>query len=420
MEILSTGEKIKRARIYKGVTLKELCGEKISISKMSCIENGKIKADEDVLKFIADKLDIDFEYLVQDVYEQISNNLNAIRNKVIPEDEIENVIDYNLEFAKKYNFYQLAFDLTHILFSYYLEKNKIENIQILISKYYEIYQNTCCKDNILVYYNDMATLFDKTCEYNEAINYYKRLRLIIEEDEIGTKKQYIYACFHEAVCYKNINNIEKAYELLKKILKFVDEFTGDKDKGEFYHEFAIINILLHKVEAEKYIELSYEYQKDNKIALANSKERNGKCYFEIGENDKALTEIEEGISIFPKNNKHEYCEFLINCIATLYENQELEKASNIIEEALNLSIDLEEDKLIEKAYYYKGMIYQKQGQYFQAEMYMNLATDLLLRDATKDKKYKRYNEMALLYYNLKEYKESIKYFTLAMNIEKRL
>ena len=41
MEILSTGEKIKRARIYKGITLKELCGEEISISKMSCIENGR-------------------------------------------------------------------------------------------------------------------------------------------------------------------------------------------------------------------------------------------------------------------------------------------------------------------------------------------------------------------------------------------
>ena len=33
MEILSTGEKIKRSRIYKGITLKELCGNKISISK---------------------------------------------------------------------------------------------------------------------------------------------------------------------------------------------------------------------------------------------------------------------------------------------------------------------------------------------------------------------------------------------------
>ena len=43
MEILSTGEKIKRARVYKGITLKELCRDRISISKMSCIENGKIK-----------------------------------------------------------------------------------------------------------------------------------------------------------------------------------------------------------------------------------------------------------------------------------------------------------------------------------------------------------------------------------------
>ena len=45
MEILSTGEKIKRARVYQGITLKELCSDEISISKMSCIENGKIKAD---------------------------------------------------------------------------------------------------------------------------------------------------------------------------------------------------------------------------------------------------------------------------------------------------------------------------------------------------------------------------------------
>ncbi|WP_243276500.1 helix-turn-helix domain-containing protein [Clostridium saudiense] len=53
MEILSTGEKIKRARVYKGITLKELCRDRISISKMSCIENGKIKADEESLKYIA-------------------------------------------------------------------------------------------------------------------------------------------------------------------------------------------------------------------------------------------------------------------------------------------------------------------------------------------------------------------------------
>ena len=54
MEILSTGQKIKRARIYKGITLKELCKDKISISKMSCIENGKVKADSETIKYISE------------------------------------------------------------------------------------------------------------------------------------------------------------------------------------------------------------------------------------------------------------------------------------------------------------------------------------------------------------------------------
>ena len=61
MEILSTGDKIKRARVYKGITLKELCGDRISISKMSCIENGKVKADNDIIKYIADKMDIEYD-----------------------------------------------------------------------------------------------------------------------------------------------------------------------------------------------------------------------------------------------------------------------------------------------------------------------------------------------------------------------
>ena len=38
MNFLSTGEKIKRARIYRGITLKELCQKDISISRMKMEE----------------------------------------------------------------------------------------------------------------------------------------------------------------------------------------------------------------------------------------------------------------------------------------------------------------------------------------------------------------------------------------------
>lgn len=81
MEILSTGEKVKRARIYKGYTLKELCNSKISISKMSCIENDKIKPEDWILEFLSDKLEISFEYLKLDIKNQIIKNIDDIEKK---------------------------------------------------------------------------------------------------------------------------------------------------------------------------------------------------------------------------------------------------------------------------------------------------------------------------------------------------
>ena len=80
----------------------------------------------------------------------------------------------------------------------------------------------------------------------------------------------------------------------------------------------------------------------------------------------------------------------------------------------------DDERLIEKAYYFKGMLLQKNKRYREAEMYMNLSTDSLFRFANREERYKRYLEMADLYYNLNESKECIKYFTLAMNLEKKL
>ena len=78
MEIISIGEKIKRCRIYKGCTLKDVCGSKISVSKMSCIENGKIKPEEWILDHVAKKLEMDVKYLKEDIRQQIEKNVQAL------------------------------------------------------------------------------------------------------------------------------------------------------------------------------------------------------------------------------------------------------------------------------------------------------------------------------------------------------
>ena len=252
MEILSTGEKIKRARIYKRITLKELCGEEISLSKMSCIENGKIKADDECLKYISDKLQIDYSYLVQDVYEQIKDNIKSVKKSKHSLEKIESIIKYNLDYSFRYNFNDLALELIHILFKLYIKDNKIEKLQLLISKYFDLYQHATNNEQIIIYYSDMAEFFVKTKEYHEAISYYSRIIQIYEKDQIKFDDKYIYACFYEGICYKNINLIEESYKCLKKIIDKEALFKNDNDKGDYYHEFAIVNILLYIVEADKY------------------------------------------------------------------------------------------------------------------------------------------------------------------------
>ena len=131
MEILSTGEKIKRARVYKGITLKELCGDKISISKMRCIENGKVKADDEILKYITKKIESPYSYLVKDVYEQISENLQIVKENYLKNnDSTEENIKMNLSYSIDYKYYDLAFEFMHILIDGYLKKKKGENIQL--------------------------------------------------------------------------------------------------------------------------------------------------------------------------------------------------------------------------------------------------------------------------------------------------
>lgn len=420
MEILSTGEKIKRARVYQGITLKELCSDEISISKMSCIENGKIKADSEILHYISKKLDIDYNYLVQDVYEQIKENLNLLRKNEVPLDKIDEFINYSLEYAMDYSYLDLAFELIHRLFNFYVENNKIENIQLLISQYYDLYQKSSNDENTLIYYNDMASFFMKTKEYNEAINYFSKMREIIEENGIKDKKSYVYTCFREGLCYKETNEIQESYNKIISAVKYIDYIEDPKDKGKIYQEFATLNILLNKVETDKYINLARKYQGDDLVEVANSKAENGKYYFAIRDNVKAIDEIREAIDIFPKESEREYVKFLIKCIDTLYCNNEIDLAFSICDTALNLAICFNDLHLIERAYYFKGMLLQKNKRYREAEMYMNLSTDSLFRFANREERYKRYLEMADLYYNLNESKECIKYFTLAMNLEKKL
>ena len=420
MEILSTGEKIKRARIFKGITLKELCEDKISIAKMSCIENGKAKADRELLEYIAKKIEIDLDYLVEDVYEQIINNLALIKKNISSDDDVEEKLKDNLAYAAQYGYYNLAFELIHILFTYYIEENKIENIQLIVSEYYDLYQRDNTEENTIIYFKDMARYLLYNEEYIEAISYYGKLREMMLQKEDYDKAEYCVIAYNEAICYQNIGKFKEAYDILSSIIEYVEELKSYEVKGKIYHIYTNVCIKLRKDGVEEYKKRAYQYEKHNLISLARSYGDYGKYYFAVGEKEKAITEIESGINTFPKDNKEKYVEFLNSCIEILIANNEYIVAYEITEDALNMAIITDNIRLIERSYYLKGTILQKLDKYEEAEKYMNLSLDSLFKFGSREKRKNRYIDMANLYYKLGATLDSLKYFNLALTVDKKI
>ena len=418
MEILSTGEKIKRARIYKGITLKELCGDKISISKMSCIENGKVKADEDILKYIANRIDSEYDYLVKDVYEQIQENLLKIKSNKFKDEELEQNIKVNLSYAIDYKYYNLAFEFMHILIDGYLKKKKSENIQLYISKYYDLFQKNNSIENTITYFLDMADYLLLSEEYGEAIIYYDKLRNLVNFNELDKMDLVFYMVFYkESLCYSKMGENEKAYKVISKIINSADRIKDKQLLIKVYELYSILSIRNNSSDSKEYINKAIELQKDNKESLALLKSQYGEAYFDVLNYDEGIKQIEEAVLLYSSSSKDEYVYFLNRCIEILYNNKQYDKAYEITDEALNMAIIINDIKLIERIYYYKGSILQKQKKYREAEKYMNLSLDSLFKCGSKEERYLRYIEMGNLYYNLNDVKESVKYFTLSNRIK---
>ncbi|WP_040212263.1 helix-turn-helix domain-containing protein [Clostridium polynesiense] len=419
MEILSTGEKIKRARIYKGITLKELCDEKISISKMSCIENGKVKAEDWILEEVSKKLQLDIDYLKQDVKDQIESNIERLKNTKRDE-QLEKDILYSLDYATEYKYYDKAFELMHLLFIYYLDIENYDSIQVNISQYHYFLQKAWSEDRVLVYSLDAAKYFFANEEYSEALIYYEKVRKHLSDEASEDKTQLAEATYNVASSYIMLKRYDEAMELIKDNLNLINYLGTDEKKGEVYEMLAALYAACNDDRYKEYEDKALQLLKNNDKGKARLYLRLADAVFKSGEKETALNYITEALKLIPEEADKTYVKYLISCIETLVENNCYEYAENLGETALDKAIKTNDIKFIEKAYYYKSVLLQRKGRYSQSEMYMNLSLDALLKFGGKEERYKRYLDMGSMYYELGESKDALKYFMLALSEEKKM
>ena len=384
---------------------------------MSCIENGKVKADSETIKYISEIIGVDFDYLMQDIYEQIVSNLESIKKDKYTEKELEDNIGINLSYAIEYDYNNLALELVHILFKYYLDNKKYDKCEGLISKYYAIYENYNSDEATLVYYTDLAEYLVDKEEYYEAIVYYSRLREANIVDVEKSFEEYSKVVCREAICYYMLKDYNNAYELLKKIIKIEDKECEDPEAYEYY---AATCIMLGFKEIDKNIDIFCKLVGEDKNKKAMAQLEFANAYFRTKDFANAERTLEEALENFSKDNLEERVNFINECIGILLDNGESEKAYSLIEGNLNNAISTDDIKLIERSYYLKGMALKDLNRLNEAEMYLNLSLDSLYKFGTKKERHDRYLDLGYLYYEVGELKDAIKYFNFAMDIEKEM
>ena len=65
MDILSLGEKIKRLRKERNMTLKELAGDRITAAQISHIERDKSNTSHELLEYLSHQLEVSIDYLLE-------------------------------------------------------------------------------------------------------------------------------------------------------------------------------------------------------------------------------------------------------------------------------------------------------------------------------------------------------------------
>ncbi|MFH5836677.1 hypothetical protein ACHAL6_11445 [Proteiniclasticum sp. C24MP] len=414
MEILSTGEKIRRARVQKGMTLKALCGSEISVSKMSTIENDKVTAEEWVLDLVAKRLGIEKESLKKDIIQEVNDELKKLSENMFSKN-YEKEIKGLIEVTEQNGLVMQTFQARIQLINHYIEKGKIEELNVEISHLYRTYINIVNAETQYLYCMTMAKYLHTTSEYENALVFLNYLMSNFDTlpDSI-TKEERLLIPYMTVACLVYLEEYEEA----KKYLPLVDELLeiteNKRIKGQIHLQYCLIST---SENGEENYEKISEYLKEYPEMHAKAKYFLAVKLLNGGDVEGAYKEMAEAAKIFPQESLADNVTLLLDAMNRFVEEGHYKEASKYVDMVVNAAIENQHPDVVEKAYYFKGRLLAENGSYDMAETYLSVSLDMLIKKGKTRELAKRYQDLAKVYYKMGKKEDSIRYFAMSIQTE---
>ena len=392
MNILSLGEKIKKLRKEKNMTLKELAGDRITAAQISHIERDKSHTSRELLEYLASQLDVSVDYLLETKEMQskkLTDNL-ILQGKILikcndlekAEDQLNEAIKICDEYKVLDNYATCNFLLADINF----KKGKYSESVMGYEKalYYFIKNND--KDKLYKCYLNIGKIYSKMAYcYIKLDNNEKSLDYINKMDEIDIKnnpEEELDVLILKANNFLNVGEFEKSKEYFKKALEILDKEKNKTELASIYLTISEIYKSVGKLDRSlEYSQRVYDIKKsDEDEYMMKSLFRIIETYISNYEYDmaKKYCKIALASSIKNKNRLNEYR------VLKYYSDMHKAQNENIIaieylHKCINIISELNDEKIL-------------------ADLYINLGE--LYSDISKEKELEYYQKGVCIYKNL--------------------
>ena len=370
MNILSLGEKIKKLRKEKNMTLKELAGDRITAAQISHIERDKSHTSYELLEYLSERLDVSIDYLLETKEMQskkITDNLilqSEIYIKRDALDEAEKEIHEIIEICEEYGLSENYGKCNYLLGDIYLKRKDGATANFYFEKALLYFIKNDDKKRIFQCYMNIANIYFDEEFYQVSLTNYYFAKDILEEINIDDPDTYKELYSKISKCYMKLNDSEKSLEFIEKIGNIDNDYSSEQ-------EIELLVLKAKKLLAEGEYVKSKDYfakalkiieKEENKDKLAQIYLTVGSIYAEMGDNEKFL-EYSEKVYDIKKNDTDEYMmNSLYNIIQSYIDADDFEMAKKYSKLALAAAIKNKSKYDEYKALKYYCDIYKYKGE----------------------------------------------------------